>query len=119
MKIRKKNQDMQKLIEDLNRHGSEKDAGAWKAIAKKLNRPRRKRHEVSLNTLEKHTKAKESVVVPGVVLGQGEIKKSLKVAALRFSKEAREKIEKAGGECMDIRELFEKNPKGNKIKIMG
>ena len=34
------------------------------------------------------------------VLGDGEIKKSLKVSAHRFSKSAKEKIEKAGGECI-------------------
>lgn len=34
------------------------------------------------------------------ILGDGEIKKSLKVSAHRFSKSAKEKIEKAGGEVI-------------------
>ncbi len=34
------------------------------------------------------------------VLGNGELKKKLKVSAHRFSKSAQEKIEKAGGECV-------------------
>lgn len=34
------------------------------------------------------------------ILGEGEISKSLKVSAHRFSKSAKEKIEKAGGECI-------------------
>jgi len=34
------------------------------------------------------------------VLGDGELKKKLKVSAHRFSKSAIEKIEKAGGECV-------------------
>jgi len=34
------------------------------------------------------------------VLGDGELKKKLKVSAHRFSKSAQEKIEKAGGECV-------------------
>ncbi len=119
MKIRKKNQNMQKLIEDLNRHGSEKKADVWKAVARSLNRPRRKMYEVSLNRIEKHTKAKETIIVPGVVLGNGDIKKAVNVAAIRFSKDAREKIGKAGGTCMEILDLLEKNPMGHKIKIMG
>ncbi len=36
------------------------------------------------------------------VLGHGEITKKLKVAAHRFSATAREKIEKAGGECIEL-----------------
>jgi len=34
------------------------------------------------------------------VLGDGELKKKLKVSAHRFSKSAQEKIEKAGGKCV-------------------
>lgn len=34
------------------------------------------------------------------VLGNGELKKKLKISAHRFSKSAQEKIEKAGGECV-------------------
>jgi large subunit ribosomal protein L15 len=34
------------------------------------------------------------------ILGDGELTKSLKVSADRFSKTAREKIEKAGGEAI-------------------
>src|SRR6185503_6427247 len=67
--------------------------------------------EVSLDALERHfagddevtpelmhkkgiiKKAKHDIVV----LGNGEISKSLKVSAHRFTKSAREKIEKAGG----------------------
>ena len=36
------------------------------------------------------------------VLGEGEISKSLKVSAHQFSKSAREKIEKAGGEIIEL-----------------
>ena len=36
------------------------------------------------------------------VLGDGEISKSLKVSAHRFSQSAREKIEKAGGEIIEL-----------------
>jgi large subunit ribosomal protein L18e len=38
---------------------------------------------------------------------------------MSFSKTAEEKISTAGGECMDILEVVEKNPKGSKIRIMG
>ena len=36
------------------------------------------------------------------VLGDGELKKSLKVSAHRFSKSAKEKIEKAGGQAIEL-----------------
>jgi large subunit ribosomal protein L15 len=37
-----------------------------------------------------------------VILGTGELTKSLKISAHRFTKTAREKIEKAGGSAVDI-----------------
>jgi large subunit ribosomal protein L15 len=67
--------------------------------------------EVSLEALEKHFEA-DAEVTPEVmhkrgiikkakhdivVLGNGDVSKSLKVSAHRFTKSAREKIEKAGG----------------------
>jgi large subunit ribosomal protein L15 len=43
-------------------------------------------------------KAKHDVVV----LGNGELSKALRVSAHRFTKSAREKIEKAGGAALEI-----------------
>lgn len=117
MKAREKSS--KSMIEKLYREGIEKKADVWKAVAKGLNRPRRKRFEVNLTRLEKHAKPKETIVVPGVVLGSGELKKKLKVAAFKFSGNAKGKIERAGGKCLSIEELYEKNPKGNAIRIMG
>ncbi len=119
MKIRKKGQNLQELIGNLSRHGSEKKADVWKAVARSLNKPRRKRYEVSLHRIEKNSKSRDTIVVPGIVLGSGEIKKSVTIAALKFSGKAKEKIEKAGGKCLEIEELLEKDPKGHKIRIMG
>ena len=115
MEIRDKHEGMRNLIKILylskNRF--------WRAVAKLLNRPRRKRFEVNLYKLEKHVKPNEKVIVPGIVLGQGTLKKPLTIAAVRFSKSAREKIIKANGRCLSIREMFEKNRDGKNIRIIG
>jgi large subunit ribosomal protein L18e len=119
MKVRKKSRGVQELVGSLSRQGSGKGSGTWKAVAGGLNRPRRARNEVNLFMLEKNARSRETIVVPGIVLGSGEIRKPLTIAALRFSGKAREKIEKAGGKCISIEELFENRPKGEKIRIMG
>ncbi len=75
-------------------------------IAELLSRPSRKRVEVNLWKLNKLCKDGEKVVVPGVVLGTGNLHKKLVVYAWRFSKSAEEKIEKAGGEARRIEELL-------------
>ncbi|MEM7453905.1 MAG: 50S ribosomal protein L15 [Planctomycetota bacterium] len=55
--------------------------------------------EVSMDSLRDKNLAKYRYDILKV-LGDGEIGKKLKVSAHRFSKSAREKIEKAGGECI-------------------
>jgi len=115
MKVRNKNPSLKKLVEEFNRKGHEK--GVWRVIAEGLNRPRRRRCEVDISRIEKFAMAKETVVVPGIVLGKGEVTKPLNVAALKFSASAKMKIEKAGGRCMDISELDDKTV--SKVRIMG
>ncbi len=119
MKIREKNELMKEMIADMRKKSFESKSKFWNSVAENLNRPRRKRYEVNLNRLEKHSKANEKIIVPGIVLGAGEIKKKLTVAALRFSGKAKEKIEKSGGKCLTIEELLKENPKGKGIRIMG
>ena len=119
MKIRDKNEVLNGLIEDLYKKAMENGTPLWKAVALGLNRPARKKYQVNLFLIEEFSDIGETIVVPGVVLGNGEIKKKVNVAALKFSAEAKSKIEKAGGKCMEIRELFEINPKGAGVKILG
>ncbi len=72
--------------------------------------------EISLSKLEENFNASDEVT-PAilhsrglikkakhdlVILGNGEITKSLKISAHRFTKSAREKIEKAGGTILEI-----------------
>lgn len=108
---RDKNPVTKELVSSL-----EKRNQVWKAVARGLRRTRRKRFEVSVAELDRF--AGDTIVVPGKVLGSGEVKK-VTVAALGFSSTAREKIIKAGGNALSIQELLEKNPEGKGVRIVG
>ena len=72
--------------------------------------------EISLAALDQHFNAGEEITPEVlhdrglikkakhdvVVLGNGEVSKALRVSAHRFTKSAREKIEKAGGAVVEI-----------------
>ncbi len=94
-----------------------RDKPMLKALVEELGGRRRGRREINLSRLEKLCKPKDSVVVPGIVLGSGEVTKPISVFALRFSAAAEEKIKKAGGSCFGLGELLEKQPKG--LRIIG
>jgi large subunit ribosomal protein L18e len=91
-----------------------KQAPVWKALAKELSRARRKQAVVNLAKRAKLTKPDEAVVVPGKVLGTGNLPHKLTIAAFQFSKTAKEKLK---GKCMTIEELMKKPalPKGVRI----
>ena len=59
------------------------------------------------------------VVVPGKVLGAGEMSHPVTVAAFAFSGKAKEKIKARRGKCLSFFDLIKKNPKGSKVRIIG
>lgn len=91
---------------------------AWKEVADKLAGARRRKVEVNIGEINLYAKEGETVVVPGVVLANGNLEKAVTVAAWRFSGSAAEKIKKAKGDATTLEELMKKNPKGSKIRIM-
>jgi len=96
------------LIRDLRKKNvSDSKHNFWLVLSKKLEKPRRQRPAVNLSKISRFAKKTELVVVPGKVLASGEIKGSYTVAALQFSAIAEEKIQKAGGTTISLRELME------------
>ena len=113
------NEHLQNLIRDLRKQSSEQKVGIWKRIAQDLEKPTRQRRAVNLYSLNLNTKDNETIIVPGKVLGTGEIDKSITVAAFSFSENAKQRIQSAKGKCITIHELLKNNPKGKDVRIMG
>ena len=90
----------------------------WMRVHELLSRPSRKRIVVNVSKINRYASDGDIVVVPGKVLGAGEINKKVKVAAFSFSYSAIEKIHEAGGETIHILELVKENPKGKGLKII-
>ena len=89
----------------------------WKKVSKKLSGPRRERIEANLYRINKKTKENDVIVVPGKVLGIGEIDHKLTIACLNCSKTARKKIKTSGSKLLSIEELLEQNPEGKEVKV--
>ena len=91
-KVVKTNPNLIELINKLYEQSRNEDAAIWKDVAQRLERP-------------------------GKVLSNGDLENKVDVVALKFSAKAQEKIENAGGECISIDEIMDKNPKGSNIRI--
>ncbi len=113
------NQNLRKLIEDLNKLSSEKNIKLWKRIALDLGKPTRQRRVVNLSRINHYTKENDTIIVPGKVLGSGLLNHKLTIAAYSFSEGALEKINKANSKAITISDLMKENIKGRGVKIIG
>lgn len=118
-KTKATNPELLETIDFLKKQSRENKAEIWRDIAERLAKPRRRNKIVNLSRLNRFTKKNETVVVPGKVLGTGEIGHAITVAAFAFSEKARQKIAAARGKCVSLLEIVKKNPKGSKIRIIG
>jgi large subunit ribosomal protein L18e len=118
-KIRTVNPELIELIRDLKKQSKENQTDLWRCLSKHLSNSKRSRIAVNLSRLNRYTKEGETVVVPGKVLGAGNAKHPLTVAAFAFSERAKSKIQNAKGNCLSIRDLMKNNPSGKNVKILG
>ena len=108
-----------RLIVELKKRGNEQNAKIWGRVADDLERPTRQRRVVNLSSINRYTKENEIVVVPGKVLGSGDLQHKITISAFQISDGAKEKIEKAGAKIVPLLELSKENPSGKGIRIMG
>ena len=95
-----------------------------KIVYKRLCQSNTVRYPISISKLAKHVKesknADQMLVVVGNVLNDERLLKvpKLRVCALRFTEEARNRITKAGGECLTFDKLAKIAPLGEKTLLL-
>jgi len=90
----------------------------WLEVASVLSSPRRRKIEINLDEIEEKTKEGDTIIVPGKVLGKGDVSKKIRVAALSFSEKAKEKLKNKNCEVVSILEEIKINPEARGVKIL-
>jgi len=116
--MRSTNPEIIKIIRFLRKKSNELGASIWDTLASRFEKSKHARSSVNLSRINRYTSDGEKVVVPGKVLGAGVLEHKVSIAAFSFSKTARRKIEKVGGECLDIPLFVKRTPKGSNVKII-
>lgn len=111
------NIELDKTVRALRRE-SRKGAAIWSALAEDLDRSKRSRVAVNLSIINRHSTEGDVVAIPGKVLGSGSITHPVTVAAFSFSSTAIEKIKKAEGRAIGLKELIMDGTKPSKVKIL-
>ena len=74
---------------------------------------------MNLTRINMHAKENETIIVPGKVLGGGELDHKVNVYAYCFSCGAAEKIASLKGDCKNLRDLMKSNPKAKNVRVIG
>ncbi len=91
----------------------------WKDLENRLSASRSNQSEVNITRLSEITKDGDIIVVPGKILGSGNISHALNVFSFSISEIAIKKIMQAGGKVITINELINEHPNGTGVKIIG
>jgi large subunit ribosomal protein L18e len=112
------NPELIALIRFLKKQSREQKAGVWRDVAENLSKSKRARIAVNLSQINRHTEKKDVIVVPGKILGTGNLNHALTIAAFGASATAEKKLKASRSKYMSIPELAEKNPTGANVKII-
>ncbi len=93
-------------------------AQKWLPIARILSSSTRKQTTLNLSEIDKHSKAGDTIIIPGKVLSKGELTKKLKICGLSISEEAKEKLKETKSEFVALIHEIKTNPKAEGIKLM-
>src|SRR3989338_4080678 len=103
------------LISKLKKKSFDEQTPLWGRVADDLQRPTRQRRAVNLSRIGRYLQDGEIAIVPGKVLGTGDLPAKVTVSAWQFSKQARDKITSAGGRALSIDELMGDAIRGKKV----
>jgi large subunit ribosomal protein L18e len=116
---RKSNPVLVELIGQLKAAGRQNGAPLWRDIASRLERPSRSWAQVNVSKLAETVGDGENAVIPGKLLGDGDVSKPVTVVAVSASASARAKVAKAGGKVLTFQEAVKSFPKGQNCRIIG
>ena len=117
--VSKTNPNLVDLIGDLKAQSRETGAALWRDVAQRLSKSRSNWAQPNLSRLSRHAPEGATILVPGKLLGSGEVSAKHDVAAYSISASAREKIEAAGGRILSLADLMNENPSGSEVFILG
>ena len=90
----------------------------WQDVSKRLMAPQKNRVEKNLGDINRITNDGDVIVIPGKILGNGEISKTITIASYAISKSAADKLKASKIKYMKIDELVDKHPKGTGVRII-
>jgi large subunit ribosomal protein L18e len=117
--IQMANQVVIQMAKELKQASTKNDAPIWLKLAKLALKTSVSRRVVNLTHINEVTKEGEVIVVPGKILGTGNVSHKITLSSFSISNSAAKKIIESGGAIISFKEMIEKFPTGKGVRIIG
>lgn len=113
------NQLVQNMVRELKKAAAKNKAPIWSKMAELAQKPAIAKRIVNVKKLNQLTSDGDVVMVPGKVLGTGNISHKITLCSFSISASAAKKIISAGGKIVNHSEMTSKFPTGRGVKVIG
>jgi large subunit ribosomal protein L18e len=113
------NQVVIQMAKELKQASTKNDAPIWLKLSKLALKTSSSKRVVNLTQINDVTKEDEVIVVPGKVLGTGNVSHKITLTSFSISNSAAKKIIESGGNIISFKEIIEKFPTGKGVRIIG
>lgn len=113
------NQLVLNMVKELKSASAKNKAPIWSKLAEMAQKPSIAKRLVNVGKINDVTKENDVIVVPGKVLGTGNISHKITLCSFSISTSAAKKILSAGGKIISYSDIISKFPTGKGVKIIG
>lgn len=113
------NQTVLNRVQSLKKAAKDNDAPIWSRLVELSLKKSSARRTVNLNKIDSLTKDGDSVIVPGKVLGTGQMTHGITLYSFSISKNAADKIISSGGKVSSLEGMVSSNPTGKGVALVG
>lgn len=113
------NQIVLQMARELKSASKKNKAPIWSRLAELALKPSTARRIVNVGQIDKFAKDNDVIVVPGKVLGTGNLTHKITLCSFSISNAGAQKVLHSGGKVLGLSDLIKSNPTGKGVKIIG
>ncbi|TLX72011.1 MAG: 50S ribosomal protein L18e [Thaumarchaeota archaeon] len=113
------NQLVIQMVKELKGASKKNNAPIWSRLAEFALKPSSARRIINIGQIDKFVKDNDVIVVPGKVLGTGNISHKITLCSFSMSNTGAKKVLQSGGKILSFSELIKSHPTGKGVVIIG
>ncbi|TLX65981.1 MAG: 50S ribosomal protein L18e [Thaumarchaeota archaeon] len=113
------NQLVIQMVKEFKGASKKNNAPIWSRLAELALKPSSARRTINIGQIDKFVKDNDVIVVPGKVLGTGNISHKITLCSFSMSTTGAKKVLQSGGKILSFSELIKSHPTGKGVVIIG